>query len=141
MIEQKDYLLREIEKLGAIIISIRQKLFGGKGKTALSLDKQIERAKAMLLNEANFDLDKFMALNFEDSRIYIDSFKGFSAENIELLAECIGQMVSRESTTHSKKYLEKSLQLYELCNLKSKTYSISRESQIKEIKNSLLSLV
>lgn len=134
MIEQKDYLLREIEKIGAIIISIRQKLFGGKGKTAISLDSQIESAKTMLLNEANFDLDRFLALNQEDSRIYIDSFKGFSVENIELLAECIYQMVSRESSTHSKKYLEKSLQLYELCNLKSKTYSITREAHIKEIK-------
>lgn len=141
MIEQKDYLLREIEKIGAIIISIRQKLFGGKGKTAISLEGQIKLAKAMLLDEAQFDFDKFMVLNQEDSKAYLDSFKGFSVENIELLAECIGQIAYKETSALSKPYLEKALQLYELCNSKSKTYSISRASQIKDIKNAVLSLV
>lgn len=34
--EQRDYLLREIEKIGIIMNSFRQKLFGGKGNFAIS---------------------------------------------------------------------------------------------------------
>jgi len=133
--EQKDYLLREIEKIGLIISAIRQRLFGGKENLAITLESQIEAAKSMLLNGTNFDLDKFLALNSEDSNKYICSFEGFSIENIECLAEFFSQIGFRDESGKSKIYLEKSLQLYELCNLKSKTYSLERETNIKMIKN------
>ena len=124
--EQKDYLLREIEKIGLLISAIRQKLFGGKENLATTLQSQIEAAKGMLLNETNFDLDKFLSLNIEDSNEYICSFKGFSIENIEFLAEYISQIGLSDESGKFRKYLEKALQLYELCNLKSKTYSFEQ---------------
>jgi hypothetical protein len=68
---QRDYILREIEKIGAIMNAMRQKLFGGKGDLAITLEKQIEDIKGMLLNEINFDLDKFLDLNIEDSNEYM----------------------------------------------------------------------
>ena len=132
--EQKDYLLREIEKIGLMINAIRQKLFGGKENLAITLENQVEVAKGMLLNETNFDLDKFLILNIEDSNEYICSFEGFSVENIESLAEYISQIGFSDESGKFKKYLEKALQLYELCNLKSKTYSFEREANIKVIK-------
>ncbi|MHC1690197.1 MAG: hypothetical protein AB9833_05130 [Bacteroidales bacterium] len=135
--EQKDYLLREIEKIGLIISAIRQKLFGGKGNLSLTVENQFETLKEMLLTETNFDFDKFLSLNIEESNEYICSFKGFSAENIEHLAECISEMCLRDKYRGSKNYLEKALQLYELCNSKSKTYSSEREATIMSIKSVL----
>lgn len=135
--EQKDYLLREIEKIGLIISAIRQKLFGGSGNLSVTVENQFETLKEMLLTETNFDLDKFLSLNIEESNGYICSFKGFSAENIEHLAECISEMCLRDNYRGSKKYLEKALQLYELCNSKSKTYSLERETTINSIKSVL----
>ncbi|MBP1663808.1 MAG: hypothetical protein H6Q19_948 [Bacteroidetes bacterium] len=135
--EQKDYLLREIEKIGLIMRAIRQKIFGGKDNTAITLDSQIEAAKGMLLNETDFDLDIFLALNKKESDKYICSFEGFSVENIELLAECISQIGFNDNSNNSGKYLEKALQLYELCILKSKTYSLERETNVIKIKNAL----
>ena len=135
--EQKDYILREIEKIGFIISAIRQKLFGGNGNLSVTVENQFETLKEMLLTETNFDLDKFFSLNIEESNEYICSFKGFSAENIEHLAECISEMCLRDKYRGSKKYLEKALQLYELCNSKSKTYSLERETTINSIKSVL----
>ena len=135
--EQKDYLLREIEKIGAIIRAIRQKIFGGKENLAITIEHQIENAKGQLLNEMNFDLDKFFDLNIEASNEYILSFEGFNIENIELLAECVSEIGFSDKCDNSKKYLEKAQQLYELCTLKSKTYSIERETNIIAIKNAL----
>ena len=135
--EQKDYLLREIEKIGLIISAIRQKLFGGNGNLSLTVENQFETLKEMLLTETNFDLDKFLSLNIEESNEYICSFKEFSAENIEHLAECISEMCLRDKYRGSKNYLEKALQLYELCNAKSKTYSSEREATIMSIKSVL----
>ena len=135
--EQRDYLLREIEKIGAIISAIRQKIFGGKGNLAISLKHQIEIAKEKLLSEANFDIDKFLNLNSEESDKYIISFDGFNIENIEILADCFSEFGFSDNCDNSKKYLGKALQLYNLCNTKSKTYSFERETKINAIKNTL----
>ena len=117
--------------------AIRQKIFGGKENIAITLESQVEAAKGLLLNETDFDLDIFLALNKEESDKYICSFEGFSVENIELLAECISQIGFNDKPNNSRKYLEKALQLYELCKLKSKTYSFERETNVIKIKNAL----
>ena len=135
--EQKDYILREIEKIGMIISAIRQKLFGGNGNLSLTVEKQLNELKGMLLSEANFDLDEFLSLNIKESNEYISRFKGFSVENIELIAECISKICLSDNSSVSKEYRGKALQLYEICNLKSKTYSLERETNIKTIKNAL----
>ena len=135
--EQKDYLLREIEKIGSITSALRQKIFGGKENLAITVEQQIKDAKGQLLSEINFDLDKFLGLDTEKSNEYILSFEGFSVEDIEILAECFSEIGFSENYENSKKYLEKALQLYNLCNLKSKTYSFGRETNISAIKNAL----
>ena len=135
--EQRDYLLREIEKIGAIVNAIRQKLFGDHANLALTIKQQIEYAKELLLNEANFDLDQFLNLSMEESNEYILSFDGFNVENIELLAECISEIGFSDESVNAKNYLEKALQLYNLCNSKSKTYSTERATKISLIKNTL----
>ena len=134
---QRDYILREIERIGTIISAIRHKLFGSKENLSLTLETQVENAKEMLLSETNFDLDKFLELNIEKSNEYISSFEGFSVENIELLAECLSQIGFNDKCDSSRKYLEKALQLYEICNLKSKTYSFERATNVQAIKDAL----
>ena len=135
--EQKDYLLREIEKIGLILSSIRQKFLGKKDNLAINLEKHVNEAKGMLLQEINFDLDKFLLLNNEELNIYLSKFEGFNMDNIEHLAEFISQLGFVDKSESSKEYLEKALQLYELCNLKSKTYSLEREKKISMIRNAL----
>lgn len=137
--EQKDYLLREIEKIGLIIRYIWQKLFGGNENTSLTVEKKMNDVSEMLLNETGFDLNKFMLLNTQESNDYIVDFKGFSVENIELLADLMTQICFQRNSSDSKIYLEKALQLYELCNLKSSTYSLTRENKIDALKEAIKS--
>jgi len=139
--EQKDYLMREVEKIGMIISAIGQKIFGGKGNTAITLEEQIKDAKDMLFNGADFDIDKFLNSTIQDSNKYISGFIGFNNDNIELFANYLFQIGLSNKSDNSKKYLEKALQLFELCNLQDKTYSFERESNIKIIKIKLTCLV
>ncbi len=132
--EQKDYMLREIEKIGLILSSIRQKLFGGQDKLAISQEKQIDDVKSMLLSELNFDLEKFISIDNEEFNKYLSNFDGFNIENIERLADCISQIGQNNK---SEEYLNKALQLYVFCNIKSKTFSFEREEKIASIKNAL----
>lgn len=135
--ERRDYLLLEIEKIGQLLTAIKQKLFGGKENLAITIEKQMEDAKEILFNETDFDLDKFLALNGEESVQYLSSFKGSDVENTEQLADFLSQIGFNDPSDKSKKYLEKALQLYELCRLNSKTYSLEREGKIVAIKNFL----
>jgi len=139
IMEQRDYLIREIEKIGAIIRAIRQRLFGDKGNEAIHLEYRLEHAKGELLKETNFDLDEFLNPNTEYSNEYILSFAGFSPENIELLADFLSEIGLSDGSDHSKRYLEKALQLYNLCNLKSKVYSFDRERNMNTIRKMLQS--
>lgn len=90
--EQKDYLLREIEKIGDIIRAIRQKLFGGTDQSAISVNNQAEALKEMMLSEAFIDLDEILALDAEETDEYLAGQKGFNVENIELLARTLADI-------------------------------------------------
>lgn len=132
--EQKDYLKREIEKIGLIMTAIRQKLLGGKGNTSISIENDFENTKGMLLKNVNFDLDKFLNAENESSNKYISTFSGFNVENIEILGNYLMQLGINGELINSKRYLEKSLLLFELCNQIDKTYSAEREMNILAIR-------
>lgn len=152
--EQRDYILREIEKIGLILTAIRRKLFGGRDDTSFAeADKTAgsEYEKELDLkidfSELGIDLDKFLLLDTAETDNYLSNIKGMNVENIELLADCLAQMGTEEESgqmetdysnsesAQNNQYLLKALQLYHLCNLKSSTYSFSRERKILMIEN------
>lgn len=57
--EQKDYILREIEKIGLILNYIREKLFSGKAINSISIEDQLNDIYGLLKDGANFDLNLF----------------------------------------------------------------------------------
>ncbi len=135
--EQKDYLLREIEKIGAIIRIIRQKLFGGTDELAISVANKAEALKEMMLSEASIDLDELLAMDTAETDEYLAGQKGFNVENIELLAQTLADTGMTSAPPVSFALLEKALQLYEICNLRDRTYSFAREAQINRIREEL----
>jgi len=135
--EQRDYIMREIEKIGALLRAIRRRLFGGKRSEELDLNDQFESAREELLNETNFDLNTFLHPDTEYTNEYILGFAAFSAENIELLADFLAEIGFSEDSSNSKKYLEKALQLYDLCALKSNAFSFEREKKMNAVKSAL----
>lgn len=131
--ERKDYLLREIEKIGVLMRALRQKLFGGeKENFSVAPEWHIEDFKEMLMTEADLDLDKLMGLDQDNSQVYLSEMSGFNVANIELLAEMLAEIGFEH---HSVPFLEKALQLFEICNLLDRTWSPERESNISKIKD------
>lgn len=135
--EQRDYILREIEKIGAVISAIRHKLFGGADNTALSVDAPEEVFREMLRNEAFLDLDELMALDAAATDEYLSGLKGFNTENIELLAATIADIGFTGSSGDAPMLLQKALQLCEICNRRDKTYSFAREALISRLREAL----
>ncbi len=149
--EQRDYLLREIEKIGAIIMAIRGKLFGGTDEPAISVENQAEALRELLLDEAYLDLDEILAMDAAATDEYLAGREGFNVANIELLARTltdIGMTAAPPDSTPagyepdlftpaSFALLEKALQLYEICNRRDRTYSFEREAAISQIREKL----
>ncbi len=137
--EKRDYLLREIEKIGLLLRSILNRIIGREENLAITIETQFGETKDMLFNEIGFDFDKFIALDQSASKDYIHQFKGFNSVNLELLAEYLYAIGVNLKPDQKQVFLKKALELYELCNQTDKTFSFEREAKIKEIENDLLS--
>lgn len=135
--EQRDYLLREIEKMGAVISAIRQKLFGGTDELAISVENQAIILKESLLDEAYLDLDELLAMDNAATDEYLSRHQGFNTENIELLAKTLSDVGLPGNVPESKALLEKALQLYEICSRRDRTFSFEREATVSQIKEAL----
>ena len=137
--EQKDYLMREIEKMGFLLRAIFNKLIGKKNDFAITIETQLDYAKTLLQSEIDFDLSLFLSLDKTESELYIHKFQGLNVANIELLADILQEIAMGSETVSSegKVFLEKSLNLYEHCNAADKTFSFAREQKINDIKRIL----
>jgi hypothetical protein len=135
--EQRDYLLREIEKIGAVIRAIRQKLFGGTDELAATVENQSEVLSEMLLSEAFIDLDELLAMDAAKTDEYLAGHQGFNVANIELLAGILAEIGMNGKPQPSFALLEKALQLYTICNLRDRTFSFEREAAISHLKEAL----
>lgn len=134
---QQDWLMKEIEKIGSLLRAIIDRLIHLHQNEAIKAEDPFETTKELLFNEINFDLDKFLTLDEADCDAYLNQFTGVNSANLELLAEVFFQLGINGDSVSQRKSLEKAMQLYELCNTKDKTYSITREEKIKEIRNIL----
>ncbi|MEZ4997512.1 MAG: hypothetical protein R2758_08630 [Bacteroidales bacterium] len=135
--EQRDYILREIEKIGMVIRAIRQKLFGSPDDLAITVDNQAETLREMLLGEAYLDLDELVALDPSATERYLAGLKGFNTENIELLANTLEDIGLGGEAPGSRVLLEKALQLYEICSMRDRTFSFEREAAVRRISEAL----
>ncbi len=135
--EQKDYLLKEIEKIGLLLRAILNKLKLNTDNGAITLENQFDQEKELLLNEIGFNIDEFALLNDSDIEQYLSKFEGIRGINLELLADVLREVGFKAENNMTNAYFEKSLKLYELCNFLDKTYSFEREGKIEELRNIL----
>lgn len=131
--EQKDYILREIEKIGVIVRAVLGRITGEEHKEAVTVGQEFEQTTEWILQETNINLNKILTLEKQPLRDYISSFKGINVANLELLAEIYYQTGIRTPAGKKEKLLQKALELYTLCAETDRTYSFDRERKMNEI--------
>jgi exopolyphosphatase/pppGpp-phosphohydrolase len=134
--EQKDYILREIEKISFLLKMFFNKI-AGKEVFDLFIDTHFEEEKEILLHEIGFDMDVFLTLKNTEIEAYLDKFHGINCSNIEILADILKTMGEKSKSEKLNEYSTRALELYELCNLMDRTFSFDREKKISEIRNDL----
>ncbi|PKP52852.1 MAG: hypothetical protein CVT92_07185 [Bacteroidetes bacterium HGW-Bacteroidetes-1] len=135
--ERRDYLLREIEKIGLLMRAILNHLMNKEENFALKINKKFDETTEQLLFDTGFDLKKSISMNQESFIQYISSFKGMNTGNLELLADIMFQYGTNESSYKRDNCMRKALQLYEFCNNLDKTYSFARENKVEKVLNEL----
>ncbi|MBE0650415.1 MAG: hypothetical protein IH595_06210 [Bacteroidales bacterium] len=135
--EQKDYILREIEKIGTIVRAILGRITGDEQEEAITVGHEFEQTTEWMEQQINFSMKKVLTLEKEPLKEYIVSFKGFNVANMELLAEIFYQTGIHYPEDEQEKFLLKALQLYELCSERDHTYSFTRESKMNKIRGLL----
>lgn len=134
--QQKDFILREIEK-----ISVMLQYLIGKFVPAKTIQEQQtteELINKELQKDYGKDLDFILNVTQTDFDNVFSKNNGFTSENIELLADLLFTLGNNEFSKN-KLYFTKALELYLYIDKKSRTFSVERNHKI-EIINSLLSL-
>ncbi len=129
--EQKDYLLREIEKIGVLLRAILSLFTREEENFAIKIDRKFDDTTEQLFNETGFDLNYFLSMQESQIKEYISRFNGLNTQNIELIADVIYHFGVKDLTSVRKTYFKKALHLYEFCNNLDKTFSFERQKKIE----------
>ncbi len=129
--QQKDFILREIEKISTLLRYLIGKLIPS--SLVENYEETIELINRELVENSGFNINEILSFSIKDFDEVFTQSKGYSYENTELLADLLFTLGNDRSQSKSN-YLKKALELYEYINEKSKTFSFERISKIEEIK-------
>lgn len=104
---------------------------------AITVGNEFEHTTELIFEKAGLDLQQILSLEKQELKDYISSFKGLNITNLEMLAEILHQTGIRSHQNEKDKFLQKALELYNLCNESDHTYSLDRERKVNEIRNML----
>jgi len=131
--EQKDYILREIEKMGMMLRAVITKIFGGNANNAIPEEKQFEEVTEELLENAGFDLNGFIQMDDSRAVKYLEDRKDLNIRNLEDLALILEKLAGENRLLLQ----QKALLILEHCRDTDRTYSIERENRIGALKTIL----
>ncbi len=132
--EQKDFILREIEKINVLLLYLIGKFVPSK-----SVEQQQQTEKLInddLKETFSNDLNYILKLEEKDFDTKFSQTKGFNFENIELLGDLLYTIGNDELKTKPN-YLHKALLIYEYIDKKSKTFSFERTNKMNDLKSIL----
>ncbi|MBN1388317.1 MAG: hypothetical protein JW965_07715 [Bacteroidales bacterium] len=133
--EQRDYILREIEKISVMLLGML-----GKYKRIMS-EKQFEQERAMIDNElkeaGELSIDKLLSFTEEEIISFIDQNKGFDQGNMELLADLLIAFAKNLHENESINLIKKAVLILEHIDSKTKTFSLERSLKINCLKEKL----
>lgn len=128
--QQRDYLLREIEKIGDMLRYFIRKLVDQKEQTE---EQQItEQLNDEFFETFEVDMDTFLRMSFREMIKLIENKKGFTPGNIELLGDLLIHLADRD-IEFQMNYLEKAKELFEYINTKSDTFSMTLSQKITHL--------
>jgi len=130
--ERKDYILREIEKMGILIQALLGKLLR-KDNPEVVQENFLNEFNVQLNMEGDFDLTRFLSTPKEQFHTIFTIQNGFNFDNIESLADLLTLLSNKSRPEMQLLLRKKALELYRYVSETSKTYSLERQSKINNL--------
>jgi hypothetical protein len=137
--EQRDYLMRQVEQLGEVLAVMIGRLLGIKQKG--DADLGLEELRQTYKSELDLDVEELINIPKEE---IIENFlkkNKLMVHHLEKIAELLQvtgeNLISYDRVNDGNNVLEKSLYILEYLQTTSKAYSMNREMKIEFLKQML----
>jgi hypothetical protein len=135
--EQKDYILREIEKIGQMLRMLVDKIKQMKSTDSESISEMVDEHLALVSEGMNFDVKGSLMLGEKEFEAYLMRLPGTSVPNLEMLADLLFELGTGSSQPRRSDCLKSALRIYEATRKLDRVFSITREEKIYEIRSLL----
>jgi hypothetical protein len=130
--EQRDYILREIEKISVLILGLIARLREAKAENRL--DKERDSVSEEFESSSDVNIYKVIGSDLKDLPGMLSNDSGFDFRNMELMANLLIEFSTNMDEGQRRMAIEKSVFLLELVDRESKVFSFERQIKINELK-------
>lgn len=135
MMEQRDYILREIEKISVVLLAILGKFRRIKSKKLFEQERV--RIDIDLKESTGMTFEDILSFSQEDLISFLNTTKGFDKRNMEMLSDLLVLFAENINEKDGRNLINKAVSILEYINHKTRTFSIERSSKIKRLKEKL----
>lgn len=134
IMEQRDYLKKQIDQFGQVLAKIFSDLLGLKNSGQINTG--IEITSQALKNELDIDIQALLDIPTDNFIDTLTSQKNLTNDNLDKLAEILLLIADNRQGDNIRLY-EKCLTIYEYLESVENIYSLDRQWKMKRIKNEL----
>lgn len=137
MLNQNDYILRQVNQLTQVLTRILSVLTGLKGKSKAGY--AYEMTNKALNEELEWNLEDLLKLSPEAILTKLEDEKAFNHENLEYLADIFYNLALHQNSTETEgqsvhRLMERSLAIYQHIEQSGTVYSIDRNHKMDHIR-------
>ncbi len=130
--EQRDYLLRQIELMTQAFVTLIRRLLGLKDIKEVEIQQTTDE---VLKEQLDLSIEQILNTPIDETTELIIQQKGVHKTNLDLLAEILViNAKARQQTEQRIQLLESALQLYEWLDNNDNTFSMERHKKMNEIR-------
>ena len=134
--EQKDYILREIEKIRIVLEALLNKLKGGNGDIP-KVNEDFDKVNKLFITDTRVDLNKLLKSGSNEfDNIFLKEY-GYNEENIEQFADILAEMGNKAEGNLKEQLNQKALETYEYVDTLSNSFSFGRKMKMDALKKEL----
>ena len=133
--EQRDYILREIEKIHVVLQALLGRITGG--STDLPpLNEEFEQLNKQVINDTRVDLNVLLNSGANQLDNIFKKEYGYSEANIELFADMLAEMAKKAEGSLKDQLNQKALETYDYVDALSNSFSFNRRKKMDVLRNS-----
>ncbi|MGN8226137.1 hypothetical protein [Gracilimonas sp. BCB1] len=140
MLNQNDYIMRQIHQLTQVLTRVISTLVGL--KTQEKADQAIEISNKVLNEQLDLNISELLDMDSEEMLRVLEEHPGMNHENLERVADLFFELASvlseeEEPNTNLSRLWKRALLVYEYIESEGNVYSIDRNHKIEKIQEIL----